>query len=199
MTVSITRCWKRRVRRLAFAAGLALAAGLVHAGSIEPLRAAIASGDEGYALSADFAVNLGSQLEEALARGLPLYFNLEITISHPRWYWSDEHVAGRVLHYRLSYSALTRQYRLSIGSLHLGYDSLADALRVLSRVVSLPVADKGVLRPGEAYQAAVRLSLDRTQLPKPFQVDAIANPDWEVDAKVLRWQFTPAASTAEAK
>ncbi len=198
MTGSITRCWKS-VRRLALAAGLALTAGLAYAGSIEPLRASIAPGDEGYVLSADFAVSLGPRLEEAVSRGVPLYFNLEVTISHPRWYWVDEHIAGRTIRYRLSYNALTRQYRLSIGGLHQGYESLADALRIVSRVVALPVADKGELQPGETYEAALRLSLDRSQLPKPFQVDAIANSDWEVNAKVLRWRFAAGAPPGEAK
>jgi hypothetical protein len=36
----------------------------------------------------------------------------------------------------------------------------------------------------------VRLALDRSQLPKPFQVDAIVDRDLQVEAKVLRWQLT---------
>ena len=184
------RCW----RNASLALLLALATTLVHAGSIEPVRAAISLGDDGYALSAEFAVDLGPRLEEAVSRGVPLTFNLELTISRLRWYWYEEHVAGRTVNYHLSYNALTRQYRLSIGGLYQSFDTLADALRVLSRVAALPVADKGALKAGETYNAALRLSLDRSQLPKPFQVDAIANRDWQVDSKVLRWQFTPAAA-----
>lgn len=195
MTASIIRCW----RNLSLALLLALWAAIAAAGSIEPLRGAVALGDDGYALSAEFAVDLGPRLEEAVSRGVPLYFNLEFTLSHARWYWADEHVAGRVVAYRLAYNALTRQYRLSVGGLHQGFATLAEALQVLSRVAALPVADKGALKIGETYSAALRLSLDRNQLPKPFQVDAIANKDWQVDAKVLRWQFSPAAPAAEAK
>ena len=93
--------------------------------------------------------------------------------------------------YRLAYNALTRQYRLSVGGLHQSFGELQDALRVLGRVAALPVADKAAIKPGESYTAALRLSLDKTQLPKPFQMDAVANRDWQVDAKVLRWQFAP--------
>jgi hypothetical protein len=165
------------------------AAAPVHAGSIEPVSAVIRAGEDGYVLSAEFKVDLGARLEEAVSRGVPLYFNLECTVERSRWYWLNEHVATATRHYRLAYSVLTRQYRLSIGSLHQNFDSLADALRALARVASLVVAEKGALKAGDTYTAAVRLSLDRSQLPKPFQVDAIANRDWQVDALTLRWQF----------
>lgn len=168
---------------------LALWLGAAHAGGIEPTRAQLQPSDDGYALSADFAIDLGPRLEEAVSRGVPLHFSLEFTLTRARWYWADEYVASHNLAYRLSYHALTRQYRLSIGGLHQNFATLAEALRVLGRVGGLIVAERNVLRPGETYTAALRLSLDRGQLPKPFQVDAIVNRDWQVDAKVLRWQF----------
>ena len=175
-------------------------AGLVevaNAGMIEPVNAALTAGDDGYLLSADFQIDLGAHLEEAVSRGVPLYFVLEFDLTHSRWYWASEHIAGKTINYRLSYAALTRQYRLSRGGLHQNFATLNEALRVLSRVVALSVVDKGAVRAGDAYQAAVRLSLDRQQLPKPFQVDAIVNADWQVEAKTLRWQFTPGGHTTK--
>jgi hypothetical protein len=159
------------------------------ASGIEPLRAELTQGEDGYALSAQFAVSLGPHLQEAVSHGVPLAFNLEFELSRERWYWLDEHVAGIFVTYRLSYNALTRQYRLTVGGLHQSFDSFDDALQVLGHVAALPVADKSALKAGERYRAALRLSLDKTQLPKPFQVDAIANSDWNVEAKVLRWQY----------
>jgi hypothetical protein len=170
---------------------LLLASVAAYAGSIEPQRAALVPNEDGYALSAEFSIDLGNRLEEAVAKGLPLYFTVEFDLTRARWYWSNEHVADRRLEYRLAYNALTRQYRLSLGSLHQSFDSLSEALRVISRIVALPVVDRGALKPGEVYNAALRLSLDRSQLPKPLQVDALANREWQVDTKVLRWQFVP--------
>ncbi len=187
MTAFITRCCKR----IKFGLLLMLLASMAaHAGSIEPRRAALTPGDDGYALSAEFAVDLGNRLEDAVARGVPLYFNLEFVLERSRKYWVNEHVVSRSLAYRLAYSSLTRQYRLSTGSLHQNFGSLAEAMRVVGRIAALPVLDKDALKPGETYEAAVRLALDRSQLPKPFQVDAITDRDLHVDAKVLRWQFT---------
>lgn len=190
MTVSFTPCWKKLLSAL-FAGWLLLFAAIAHAGSIEPQQAALVPTEDGYALSAEFVVDLGPRIEEAVARGVPLYFSLEFDLTRPRWYWASEHVADRRLEYRLAYNALTRQYRLSAGGLHQSFATLPEALRVISRIGALHVADKAAVKPGETYNAALRLSLDRSQLPKPLQVDALANREWQVDAKVLRWQFVP--------
>lgn len=163
----------------------------VLAGTIEPVRSQLAAGEDGYTLSADFVLDLGPRLEEAVTRGVTLNFNLEITFSRPRWYWFDERVVERVINYRVSYNALTRQYRLSTGGLHRSFDTFESALRALGRVGALPVAERGALKLGERYDVELRLSLDKSQLPKPLQVDAIANRDWQVESKVLRWQYTP--------
>lgn len=184
-------CWAS-VRRFALACLLAWWAVAAQAGSIEPTRASLSPDEDGYVLSAEFAIDLGPRLEEAVSHGVPLIFNLELTLSRERWYWLDEHVAGLHLVYRLSYNALTRQYRLSTGGLHQSFASLESALRMLGRVGAMPVADTAELKPGQSYVAALRLSLDKSQLPKPFQVDAIANRDWTVDAKVMQWRFTAA-------
>jgi len=192
MTASITHCWKRRLERLLLLLGWLCATGAALAGGIEPLRASLLADERGHALSAEFAIELGPRFEEAVNLGVPLEFRLEFVLTKKRRYWIDEHIAGRVLNYRLSYHALTRQYRLSIGGLHQNFAALDEAVRVLGRVARLQVADKGDLISGETYSAAVRLSLDHGQLPKPLQVDALADRDWRVEAKTLRWEFTHA-------
>lgn len=168
---------------------LLVLASAVHAGSIEPRQAELLPGEDGFTLSAAFAVDLGPRLADVAARGVPLYFKLECVVERPRKYWISEHIATRTVSYRLSYSSLTRQYRISTGALHRNFDSLDDALRSLNGVGSLQVTERGALKQGESYEAAVRLSLDRSQLPKPFQIDAITDRDWQVEAATLRWKF----------
>jgi hypothetical protein len=41
------------------------------------------------------------------------------------------------------------------------------------------------------YEAAVRLRLDTTQLPKPFQISALTSRDWSLQSDWVRWSFTP--------
>ena len=195
MTAFITRCCKRIEAGLSslLLALLLLAAVAAQAGSIEPTRAVLVPGEDGYTLSAEFAVDLGHRLEDAVARGVPLYFNLEFVLERSRKYWVNEHVTTRSLTYKLAYSSLTRQYRLTTGNLHQNFGSLEEALRVVGRIAALPVVEKDAIKSGESYEAAVRLALDRSQLPKPFQVDAITDRALQVDAKVLRWQFVAPA------
>jgi hypothetical protein len=172
---------------------LACAVGLAQAGSIEPRKGALSTAEDGSTvLNAEFDIDLGPRLEDAVSRGVPLYFNFELELTRPRWWWSNEYLVNKTAQYRLSYTALTRQYRLTTGNLHRNFSTLEDALRVLSRFVDLHIADKGVLKVGESYEVGMRLALDRTQLPKPLQVDAIANPDWQISSRVLRWHYTAA-------
>lgn len=178
--------------------GLCVAVGAAWAGTIEPAWGKLGGDEDAYVLSAEFNIDLGNHIEETVAHGVPLYFVLETEITRNRWFWPGQHIAGRSVTYRLAYIPLTRQYRLSSGSaLHQNFSTLSEALAVLGHVAALPVADKKELKPGETYHVALRLMLDRQQLPKPLQVDAIVNKDWEVEANVLRWQFVPPAATGE--
>lgn len=192
MTVSITACWKRSLKRSVCLCGWLLCCGLAWAGNIEPKNVSLVPDEAGQALSAEFAIDLGPRFAEAVERGVQLHFRFEFTLSRKRWYWIEEHVAGRVLDYKLGYQALTRQYRLTLGSQQQNFDTLDEALKALARVVRLHVIDKAELVPGETYRAAVRLSLDRNQLPKPLQVDALTDRDWRVDTKTQQWEFVAA-------
>jgi hypothetical protein len=163
------------------------------AGEIKVKQAELVAGEEAWLVNAEFAIALGQRLEEVVDRGVPLYFVAEFALTKPRWYWADEHVAGKSQTWRLAYNALTRQYRLSSGALHQSFVTLDEALAVLARLRDWEVADKPALKAGESYSAALRLKLDLTQLPKPFQVDAIGNKDWNIKAEIRRWSVTPAA------
>lgn len=202
MTGSSTASLKSMFERLRFLllALLLCAPGLLFAAEIEIGNAQIEATEDGYVLSADFSFELNQRLEEAVSKGVVLYFVAEFELTRPRWYWLDEKMVSRSLTYRLSYHALTRQYRLSTGGLHQSFDSLAEALRVLSRLRNWLViergADKSGVRPGEPYVAALRLRLDVNQLPRPFQVTALGNRDWNLASDWKTWQVT---LPAEAK
>ena len=67
--------------------------------------------EDGWALDADFAFELTPRLAEVVANGVPLYFSVEFELTRRRWYWFDETAAAQRLQLRLSYHALSRQYR----------------------------------------------------------------------------------------
>ena len=193
MTAFITRCCKKYSPLVAFAALVLLfaAAPTLRAEGIAVDRAALVAVDEGYFLEADFGVALNPTLEEALNKGVPLYFLLEFEIIRTRWYWFNEKVLDTKQQYRLSYNALTRQYRLGVGSLFHNFSALTEALDFLSRVRRRQVLDPGVIGKGNTYIAGVRMRLDVSQLPKPFQLNALASRDWNVGSEWHRWSVTP--------
>lgn len=143
-----------------------------------------------YYLEANFEVGLTPTLEDALNKGLPLHFVVEFEFIYPRWYTAylwNKSVAELEQHFRLSYNALTRQYRLSFGALHQNFDTLNDALALLGRVRPRFVVDADALDEGKVYEAAIRMRLDVSQLPKPFQINALASRDWNLSSAWFRW------------
>ena len=130
--------------------------------------------------------------KKPLCAGVPLYFVVEFELQRPRWFWIDDTVVSNTLSYRLSYNALTRQYRLSTGgAFYQNLPTLEEAQRLISRVRGRSVIDKSALFKGVRYEAAVRLRLDTTQLPKPFQISALTSRDWSLQSDWVRWSFTP--------
>jgi hypothetical protein len=170
---------------------------------IEIANAQLQATEDGYVLSTDFNFELNQRLEEAVNKGVVLYFVLDFELSRSRWYWLDEKLSTRSQTYRLSYHALTRQYRLSTGVLHQNFSTLSDAMRVLSRLRNWLVVERSdkAVHAAEPYQAAVRLRLDVTQLPRPFQISALGNKDWNLSSDWKAWQATlaPLPAAVESK
>jgi hypothetical protein len=162
------------------------------ADAIEVVSARIdpAPASEGWVLSAAFDIPLPPVLEDAVNRGVPLYFVVEFELVRPRWYWWDEKTFEARQTYRLSYHALTRQYRVALSGFQQSYGSLAEALAAISRV-RWTVMEVTQVAAGSSYDAQVRMRLDVSQLPKPFQVTAITNRDWNLQAEWKRFKFVP--------
>lgn len=154
--------------------------------------------EEGYLLNADFEFDLTSRLEQALNSGVSLTFVVEFELTRSRWYWFDEKTASERLQIKLSHNPLLRQYRLSTGALHQNFSSLTDAMRTLSRIRSWPVIERDRIRPDASYVASLRMRLDTAQLPKPFQLSALTNRDWNLSSEWKRFAFSM-AEEASAK
>jgi hypothetical protein len=170
---------------------LCVAAPVVRAEGIDVKHAALVAAEDGHYLEAEFEITLTHTLEEALNKGVPLYFSLEFMLTRPRWYWFNEKVANARQAYRLSYNALTRQYRVGVSTLYQNFATLPEAIAFLSRVRMRDIAEPGVFVKGTSYIAEVRLRLDTSQLPRPFQISAVGSRDWSVSSDWYRWTATP--------
>ena len=186
--------WASSLRRaLALFLFALLVPSVATADGIAIRKAAVEQNEDGWQLDADFDVQFSARLEEAVTRGVPLYFVVEFELAKPRWYWLDEKPVQVSQVYKISYTPLLRQYRLSVGngSVYQNFTRFEEVKRVLSRVRGWHVADRGALSKDFSYQASVRMRLDTAQLPKPFQLNAVASRDWQLSSEWHRWAVIP--------
>ncbi|SEP06841.1 protein of unknown function [Nitrosovibrio sp. Nv6] len=166
-----------------------LPAATAHAeGSIKITSVKLETAEEGYQFDADFEIVLNHKLEYALEKGIVLYFVTELNIMNSRWYWLDERIGHSRVREGLSYFALTRQYRLSRGTLSQNFATLKEALQALSRVRNRPISVSSELKQDTEYTMELRMRLDISALPKPFQVETLGgSKEWDLSSGILRW------------
>lgn len=202
-TAFTTRDSKRRadpILRLLRAVAVLIALVAPPAGAADPARISyseIQLDGSDYVINADIEVGLNPRVEDAIRHGIAVYFVLDATIESPRWYWVDETVVAESLSYRLSYHALTRSYRLAIGTFHQTFDSLDAAVRTMSRVRRWRVAGVDALEAGQSYNVALRFRLDTDLLPRPFKVSALGSRDWSIDTDWTTWTFLAGRTAAQ--
>lgn len=167
---------------------------LAAADGISVNKAEMRVNEGGYQLSATYDINLTFAAQQALARGVPLYFVGEFRLTRSRWYWLDEKIFKGEQTVKLSYNVLTRQYRLSRGTLFQNFASYEDALNILARQSSATIPAE-LIKVESNYIVAARLRLDVAQLPLPLQVNAMTGKDWALDSDWYRWMIRPAEVT----
>jgi hypothetical protein len=150
--------------------------------------------DDGVYLTALVQFELPPLVEEVLDKGIAIYFVAEAELYRERWYWTDLKVAQAARYMRLAYQPLTRRWRLNVSpvpitnsgfgvSLNQNFDSLADALEVISRVGRMRLADVSELGDAATHPVTFRFRLDTSQLPRPFQIGAVGQSDWDIAAE----------------
>lgn len=158
------------------AALLGVAAACAQGIELTTLQLARVEGD--LALEYNLRARLSNAVEDALQRGVPMYFIAEATLFRKRWYWRDERVGHVARSWRLSYQPLTSSWRLSLGGLARTFGSLPEALASMSRVSGWPLVEVDRLDSAERYYVEFSWRLDNSQLPQPMQIDL--GSDWKL-------------------
>lgn len=196
MMVFSMPCWKSALPKawlhFFLLACLALASAMVQAqtqAEITVLRAE-RSVNEVF-VSAHVSFELPAVVEEALLKGMPMFFLLEAELYQDRWYWYDKRIASAQRQVRLAYQPLTRRWRVnpSAGaggdntqglSLNQSFDTLADALSAVRQVSQWKVADLAESDLTAKIKLQFRFRMDLSQLPRPFQIGAIGQSEWDI-------------------
>lgn len=169
---------------------------VAHAREPELQQAALQRTSEGLYLSARLALELSPAVEDALFKGVPLYFVWQADVVRDRWYWTDKQVATVARTWRLAYQPLTRRWRLSLSTdapgvvgtglqyaLHQNFENLSDALASVGRVARWRVLDTARLEEGADERVEFSFRLDLSLLPRPFQIGMGNQPEWVIDLK----------------
>jgi hypothetical protein len=161
-------------------------------------------------LDARLAFTPHGAVQDALLKGVPLYFVWEASVYRERWYWYDKRVTGQRRVLRLAYQPLTRLWRVSLSTdtggsaggaglqyaLHQNHDTLEEALAAVGRVSRWRLADASQLEAGAEHQLVFDFRLDLTLLPRPFQIGLGSQAEWSV---ALEQQMrVPNAATPES-
>jgi len=170
-----------------------------HAGGVQAEQLQIEKSAEGYALSTLLTFDISPAVEDALLKGVAVFFVLEADIFRDRWYWVDKKVAGTQRQMRLSYQPLTKRWRLGVAfsaspnvslsanenagpSVYLNqhFDNLSDALVSMKRISGWKVADLQELEPSAKHRLEFKFKLDVAQLPRPLQLGVLGQGDWSL-------------------
>jgi Domain of unknown function (DUF4390) len=149
---------------------------------IELLRLDVQRSELGVTLDADVRFELPPGVEDALQKGVALYFVAEVDVYRSRWYWMDQRVSRTVRTWRLSYQPLTFTYRLSFGGLSQSYRTLGEALRVIQRAPRWRIADP-LPDDDSRYYAEYLFKLDTNQLPRPLLIGVSGQNEWSLQVE----------------
>jgi hypothetical protein len=176
---------------------LAIAGSALAADRSQVRQAVIRAIPQGYVLDAEIDIVLNPTMEDALGKGINLPFLLELELTRPRNWWLDEDIAEPVRKLRIYYHLLLRRYVIESGYTTHTAPSLAEALAMLGKVEDWQVLERGALKPGQRYDARLRLRLDTAKLPKPLSIGVVGGEKWEFATPWYDWSFdAPAAPLA---
>jgi len=167
--------------------------------------------DDGLYLSAVVHFELPAAVEDALRKGIPMFFVAEADIYRSRWYWSDARVTDAARTVRLAYQPLTGRWRVNIvpgliasssglrATLNQNYDTLPEALSAIQHITRWKIAEAAEIDPEGAYTLDVNFRLDLSQLPRPFQIGVAGQREWAIAAQVKeRLKLAPTTPAAPA-
>ncbi len=151
--------------------------------SVELTTFSVVRSEEGVLLSFTATFELPGSVEDALIRGVPLYFEAEASVLQSRWYWRDRRVARALRNWRLTYQPLTRMYRVSTGGLNQNFETLPEALDVLRRSSRWKIAEPGQVDDDGRYYVEFQYRLDTSLLPRPMQIGIGGEAAWSLSAE----------------
>jgi hypothetical protein len=159
---------------------LAMAWGSALGQGVEASTLALQREDGQLTLEYSLRTQLPRSVEDALRRGVPMYFVAQATLLRSRWYWRDERIARVARNWRLAYQPLTGTWRVGIGALTQSFPTLEEAMGVITRTSGWRLAELAQVDPDSRHYVEFSFRLDTAQLPPPMLVGLTSQGDWQL-------------------
>lgn len=144
-------------------------------------------------IDANVHLPVSDELRNFAERGVTLYFTADLEISKPRRWWFDSDVVQTRQTWRVTYNALTRQWRIGTGELSLPEASLEDALSLVRNIRGWEIVPLSELDADVEYVGRLRVRLDTSLLARPFRVDALNSSAWALSTPWKDFSFSISA------
>jgi hypothetical protein len=82
--------------------------------AVEVTQLRVDRAEDGLFLTAQIKLELPTIMEDALNKGVALFFVAEAELLRDRWYWYDRKPSVATKHIRLAYQPLTRRWRINV-------------------------------------------------------------------------------------
>ncbi len=153
-------------------------AGSARAQGIDLLVLDLHQRDGELTLDFDVGVSLPRSVEDALQRGVPVYFVAQASLYRTRWYWRDERIARVQRSWRVAYQPLTSNWRVGFGGFNQSFATLHEALSTVSRSSRWRVIELAQMDAESRHYLEFSYRLDTSQLPSPMQIGLGGQADW---------------------
>jgi len=145
-----------------------------------------------YRLNAIVYYSLSPTSKEALQKGIPLTWILQIKVKQMGWFW-DIQLKKISLAYQIQYHPLLHLYsvkKLTNGS-HTLYATLTAALKSISKIAQLPIIEQEALSSHQNNYLAIKVFFNRESLPIPLRPFAYFDSQWALSSPWIQCPITP--------
>ncbi len=147
-----------------------------------------------YFLNADIKFHLSPIALEALHKGIPLNWMLQVKFQQRDGFWGlwPKTIQHRKLQFEIRNHPLMNMYSVQ-KSFAPGKDvfsSFTAALAAVAKIRDVELISSAELIPNQAYQVAVKLHFEHEALPVPLRPMSYFNRDWQLSSVWSRWPLS---------
>ena len=143
-----------------------------------------------YYVEVDMNYPLSPTAKEALSKGIPLFWEIDIQLKKTGFLW-DNTVRHIRLNYQLKYHALLNLYsikHLETSTLSM-FSSLTSALHNLSKIRKSKLIHQSKINDITDYYLTLKIHFIREALPTPLRPLSYFNSQWALSSERILWQL----------